>query len=195
VGADQHIEDPDDRADLVVRAYELYGEYRSLSRVREELADDPVTLRVCGARRLFARATISEWIEEGRKAEAAAYLYELAAQRADSDTRLSLLAAVAWDHLKIRNGGELPTEDLLAVLEFMRKIEHERIDLLGLKVPVTAKVEINNGSAEIPDNIRAAVAAARRRAIEQGRALVDDAYPGATVVPTPTRPRRDRRTS
>jgi hypothetical protein len=195
VGADQHIDDPDDRADLVVRAYELWSEYRSLSKVREHLADDPTTLRVCGARRLFSRDTINTWITEGRAAEAAVYLYKLAEQRADSDTRLSLLAAVAWEHLKIRNGGTLETGDLLALLEFMRKIERDRIDLLGLKVPTTTKLEINGGSAEIPADIRAAVAAAKRRAIEQGRALVDDAYPGATVVPAPTRPRRDRRTS
>ena len=194
MGADQHIDDPDGRADLVVRAYELYAEYHSLAKVREHLADDPVTLRVCGGRRLFSRDTISTWIDEGRAAEAYATLLEIAEQRQDSDTRLSLLAAVAWEHLKIRNGGDLPTSDLLALLDFMRKIERDRVDLLGLRVPVTTKLQIDNGAAEIPANIRASIDAARRRAIEQGRALVDDAYPGATVVPTPTRPRR-RKTS
>lgn len=190
MGADQHIEDPDDRADLVIRAYELYSEYRSLSKVREHLADDPVTVRICGSRRLFSRDTINTWIGEGRAAEAAVYLYQLAEQRADSDTRLSLLAATAWEHIKIRNGGTLETGDLLAVLEFMRKIERDRIELLGLRVPVATKLEINNTSAEIPPNIRAAIDAARRREIESGRHLVDDAYPGATVVPRPDRKRR-----
>lgn len=195
MGADQHIEDPDDRADLVVRAYELYGEYHSLSKVREHLAGDPVTLRVCGGRRLFSRDTISTWIDEGRAAEAYASLLEIAEQRQDSDTRLSLLAATAWEHLKIRNGGRLETSDLLALLDFMRKIERDRIDLLGLKVPVVNKLEINpTGPALPPENIRASIEAAKRRAIEQGRRLVDDAYPGATVVPAPTRPRR-RKTS
>jgi len=195
VGADQHIEDPDDRADLVVRAYELYAEYHSLSKVREHLAGDPVTLRVCGGRRLFSRDTISTWIDEGRAAEAYATLLEIAEQRQDSDTRLSLLAAVVWEHLKIRNGGTLPTSDLLSCIEQMRKIERDRIDLLGLKVPVTTKLEINGGGPALPpENIRASVEAAKRRAIEQGRRLVDDGYPGAMVVPTPTRPRR-RKTS
>lgn len=195
MGADQHIDDPDDRADLVVRAYELYSEYRSLAKVREHLAADPVTLRVCGERRLFSRTTISEWIDEGRAAEAAVFLWQIAEQRADSDTRLSLLAAVAWEHLKVRNGGNLPTADLLALLDFMRKTERDRIDLLGLKVPVTTKLEINNGAAEIPANMRASIDAARRRAVEQGRALVDDAYPGATVVPTRPVRRGNRRSS
>jgi hypothetical protein len=195
VGADQHIDDPDDRADLVVRAYELYAEYHSLAKVREHLADDPVTVRVCGDRRLFSRDTISTWIDEGRAAEAYATLLEIAEQRQDSDTRLSLLAAVAWEHLKIRNGGDLPTSDLLALLDFMRKIERDRVDLLGLKVPVTTKFQLDNGTAEIPANIRASIDAARRRAIEQGRRLVDDAYPGATVVPTRPPRRGNRRSS
>ena len=38
MGADQHITDPDDRADLAARAYELLHQYGSLSKVREHLA-------------------------------------------------------------------------------------------------------------------------------------------------------------
>jgi hypothetical protein len=194
VGADQHITDPDDRADLALRAYELYAEYGSLRKVREHLAKDPTTLRVCGGPRHFATSTISEWIDEGRAAEAYAELLELAEQRADSNTRLSLLAATAWEHLRLRNGGTLETTELLALLDFMRKIERDRMDLLGLKAP--NKVQIMDGGApEIPANMRAAVEAAKRRAIEQGRALVEDAYPGATVVPARRARRGTRRTS
>jgi hypothetical protein len=193
VGADQHITDPDDRADLALRAYELYGEYQSLAKVREHLAADPVTLRVCGGPRRFAASTLSEWIDEGRKAEIYAELLDLAEQRQDSNTRLSLLAATAWEHLRIRNGGTLPTAELLALLDFMRKIERDRMDLLGLKAPIKVQHE-HGGPAEIPANIRASVDAAKRRALEQGRRLVDDGYPGATVVPA-RQPRRGNRRS
>lgn len=194
MGADQHITDPDDRADLALRAYELFGEYQSLAKVREHLAHEPVTLRVCGGPRHFSRDTISTWIDEGRAAEAYAELLDLAEQRQDSNTRLSLLAATAWEHLKIRNGGDLSTSDLIAMLDFMRKIERDRMDLLGLKAPNKVQI-VDGGPVEIPANMRAAVEAAKRRAVEQGRRLVEDGYPGATVVPA-RRPRRgNRRTS
>ena len=195
MGADQHIDDPDDRADLVVRAFELYAEYQSLSKVREWLAKDPVTLRVCGGPRFFSRDTISTWIDEGRAAEAYAELLDLAEQRADCNTRLSLLAATMWEHLRIRNGGALDTGELVTMLDFMRKVERDRMDLLGLRVPVINRVQLEQaGPAEIPANMRAAVEAAKRRAIEQGRHLVEDGYPGATVVPA-RRPRRGNRRS
>lgn len=195
MGADQHIDDPDDRADLVVRAFELYSEYQSLSKVREWLAKDPVTLRVCGGPRFFSRDTISTWIDEGRAAEAYAELLDLAEQRADCNTRLSLLAATMWEHLRIRNGGALDTGELVTMLDFMRKVERDRMDLLGLRVPVINRVQLEQaGPAEIPANMRAAVEAAKRRAIEQGRHLVEDGYPGATVVPA-RRPRRGNRRS
>lgn len=194
MGADQHIDDPDDRADLVVRAFELYAELQSLTKVREWLAKDPVTLRVCGGPRFFSRDTISTWIDEGRAAEAYAELLDLAEQRADSNTRLSLLAATMWEHLRVRNGGDLETGELVTMLDFMRKIERDRMELLGLKVPVVNRLELSNGPAEIPEKIRASVEAAKRRAIEQGRRLVEDGYPGATVVPA-RRPRRGRRSS
>ena len=195
MGADQHIENSDDRADLVVRAFELFTEYQSLSKVREWLARDPVTLRVCGGPRHFSRTTISEWIDEGRAAEAYAELLDLAEQRADCNTRLSLLAATMWEHLRIRNGGTLETGELVTMLDFMRKVERDRMDLLGLRVPVVNRVQLEQGGpVEIPAGIRAAVDAARRRAVEQGRALVEDGYPGATVVPA-RRPRRGNRRS
>lgn len=195
MGADQHIENSDDRADLVVRAFELFTEYQSLSKVREWLARDPVTLRVCGGPRHFSRDTISTWIDEGRAAEAYAELLDLAEQRADCNTRLSLLAATMWEHLRIRNGGTLETGELVTMLDFMRKVERDRMDLLGLRVPVVNRVQLEQGGpVEIPAGIRAAVDAARRRAVEQGRALVEDGYPGATVVPA-RRPRRGNRRS
>ncbi len=193
MGADQHITDPDDRADLALRAYELYSEYHSLAKVREHLARDPVTLRVCGGPRRFAASTLSDWIDEGRKAELYAELLDLAEQRQDSNTRLSLLAATMWEHLRLRNGGTLPTGELIAMLDFMRKIERDRMDLLGLKAPNKVQI-VDGGPVEIPANMRAAVEAARRRAVEQGRALVDDGYPGATVVPARRR-RGNRRSS
>lgn len=196
MGADQHIDDPDDRADLVVRAFELYTEYQSLSKVREWLAKDPVTLRICGGPRHFSRDTISTWLDEGRAAQAYAELLDLAEQRADCNTRLSLLAATMWEHLRIRNGGDLDTGDLVTMLDFMRKIERDRMELLGLKVPTVNRLSIEqHGPTEIPPNIRASVEAAKRRAIEQGRHLVDDAYPGATVVPTRRARRGNRRSS
>ena len=194
MGADQHITDPDDRADLALRAYELYGEYQSLSKVREHLATDPTTLRVCGSPRRFSISTLSEWIDEGRAAQAYAELLDLAEQRADSNTRLSLLAATMWEHLKIRNGGDLPTSDLIAMLDFMRKIERDRMDLLGLKAPNKVQI-VDGGPVEIPANMRAAVEAAKRRAVEQGRRLVEDGYPGATVVPARRTRRGNRRSS
>ena len=47
-------------------AYELYGKLGSLSRVREHLATHPTTLRLLGGRRLFSRATITEFVDDGR---------------------------------------------------------------------------------------------------------------------------------
>jgi hypothetical protein len=196
MGADQHITDPDDRADLVVRAFELYNEYQSLSKVREWLARDPVTLRVCGGPRTFSRDTLTTWIDEGRAAEAYAELLDLAQQRSDCNTRLSLLAATMWEHLRLRNGGTLDTGELVTMLDFMRKIERDRMDLLGLRVPVVNRVQLEqSGPVEIPADMRAAVEAARRRAVEQGRALVEDGYPGATVVPARRGRRGNRRSS
>lgn len=194
MGADQHITDPDDRADLALRAYELYGEYGSLRKVQEWLTKDATTLRVCGGPRRFSTDTIRTWIDEGRAAEAYAELLDLAQQRADSNTRLSLLAATAWEHLRVRNGGTLDTSELITLLDFMRKVERDRMDLLGLKAPNKVQI-VNEDTPEIPATMRAAVDAAKRRAIEQGRALVEDAYPGATVVPTRPVRRGNRRTS
>ena len=195
MGADQHITDPDDRADLAARAYELLHQYGSLSKVREHLAADPVTARVCGGPRRFSLDTLRTWIGEARTAEAYVELLNLAEQRIDSNTRLSLLAATMWEHLRLRMDGagqtSLSTPELIAALDFMRKVERDRMDLLGLKAPIKVQ-NVTGGEPEVPADMVAAVAAVRRRAELRARALVEDAYPGAEVVPA-RQPRPNRR--
>lgn len=194
MGADMHIDDPDDRADLAARAYELLSEYGSMRKVREYLAVDPVTLRVCGAVRHFSLDTIRTWVTEARTAEAYIELLDLAEQRVDSNTRLSLLAATMWEHLRLRSngGGEgsLSTGELVAALDFMRKVERDRMDLLGLKAPIKVQ-QVSEGEQDaIPPDMISAVAALRRRTEAKQRALIEDGYPGATVVPVRRAPRR-----
>jgi len=190
VGADQHITDPDDRADLAVRAYELYGELGSLSRVREALSIEPVTLRVCGERRLFSRATISEWINEGRTAETYLELLSVAQERVDSNTRLSLLGATAWEILRKRCN---TASEALQAIDVMRKIERDRMDLLGLKAPIKVQNVGDDDATRVPPDMVATIAALRRQADAKRAALVDDAYPGATVVPARRSPRGTQR--
>jgi hypothetical protein len=199
VGADQHIPDDDDRADLCVVAYELYSQYGSLRKVREHLAVHETTRRVCGGTRHFSISTIRDWIDEGRRAEQYIELLNIARERVDSNTRLSLLGAMAWDMLRPGGACETASERLQA-LDLMRKLERDRMDLLGLKAPV--KVQNVNGDDErIPPEMISTIDALARRNAEHQRALVDDAYPGATVVPAHQRPTRrrppgsDRRTS
>lgn len=196
MGADMHIDDPDDRADLAARAYELLGQYGSLAKVREHLAVDPITARVCGGPRRFALDTLRTWIGEARTAESYVELLNLAEQRQDSNTRLSLLAATLWEHLRLRTAGtgdtSLSTSELIAALDFMRKVERDRADLLGLKAPIKVQQVDGDPAAKIPDDMVAAVAAVRRRAELRQRALVDDQYPGAQVVPA-RRPQRSPR--
>jgi hypothetical protein len=196
VGADQHITDPDDRADLGARAYELMSEYGSLRKVREHLAADPVTVRVCGGPRHFSIDTLRTWIGEARTAEAYVELLNLAEQRVDSNTRLSLLAATMWEHLRLRMDGtgqtSLSTPELIAALDFMRKVERDRMDLLGLKAPIKVQ-QVDGNTPEVPPDMVAAVAAVRRRAELRARSLVDDQYPGAEVVPVRHPPRSPRR--
>jgi hypothetical protein len=72
------------------------------------------------------------------------------------------------------------------------------MDLLGLKAPIKVQQVPGDGEQDaIPPDMVSAVAALRRRAEAKQRALVDDAYPGATVVPArrPTRRRPDTRRS
>lgn len=201
MGADQHITDPDDRADLAARAHELMSEHGSLRKVREALSVEPVTMRVCGERRLFSTDTIRTWIGEARAAEAYIELLSLAEQRVDSNTRLSLLAATMWEHVRLRSvgaDGSLSTAELISALDFMRKVEVNRMDLLGLKAPIKVQQVDSDPAGEMNPDMVAAVAAAKRRAEARQQALVDDQYPGATVVPArrPTTRRRDnRRTS
>lgn len=200
MGADQHITDDDDRADLAARAAELMTEYGSLRKVREHLAADPVTKRICGEIRHFSIDTIRTWIGEARAAEAYIELLNLAEQRVDSNTRLSLLAATMWEHVRLRSAGadgSLSTAELVSALDFMRKVEVNRMDLLGLKAPIKVQQVDSDPAAEVPPDMVAAVAAAKRRAEARQQALVDDQYPGATVVPArrPTRRRPDNRRS
>lgn len=200
MGADQHITDPDDRADLAARAAELMTEHGSLRKVREHLAADAVTKRICGQVRHFSTDTIRTWIGEARAAEAYIELLNLAEQRVDSHTRLSLLASTMWEHIRLRStgaGGSMSTTELISALDFMRKVEVNRMDLLGLKAPIKVQQVSDDPPAEVPPDMVAAVAAAKRRAEARAQALVDDQYPGATVVPArrPTRRRPDNRRS
>jgi hypothetical protein len=189
VGADQHITDPDDRADLAVRAYELYRELGSLAKVRERLSIEPVTLRVCGERRLFSRDTISTWIDEGRTAETYLELLSIAQERVDSNSRLSLLGATAWEVLRNRckTAGEA-----LQALDLMRKIERDRMDLLGLKAPIKVQQVGEEGSGTVPPDMVATIAALQRQAEAKRLALLDD-YPGATALPARRSPRGTQR--
>jgi hypothetical protein len=189
VGADQHITDPDDRADLAVRAYELYNELGSLAKVREALSIEPVTLRVCGERRLFSRETIREWIGEGRAAETYIELLSVAQERADSNARLSLYAATAWEVLRKRcqTAGEA-----LQALDLVRKIERDRMDLLGLKAPIKVQQVGGDDEHAVPPDMVATIAALARQAAAKRAALIDDAYPdapGTTVLPARRSPR------
>jgi hypothetical protein len=189
VGADQHITDPDDRADLAVRAYELYRELGSLAKVREALSIEPVTLRVCGERRLFSRDTISTWIDEGRTAETYLELLSIAQERVDSNSRLSLLGATAWEVLRNRckTAGEA-----LQALDLMRKIERDRMDLLGLKAPIKVQQVGEEGRGTVPPDMVATIAALQRQAEAKRLALLDD-YPGATALPARRSPRGTQR--
>jgi hypothetical protein len=194
VGADQHIQDPDDRIALAVLAYELHAQYGSLAKVREHLASHDTTVRICGRPRLFSITTIREWISEGRAAEQYIELLDIAQARVDSDYRLSLLGAVVHDRLRVHGAEDWDT--LLKIVDQLRKLERDRMDLLGLKAPIKIQ-NVPAGTAEIPADMVAAVAAARERAQIEQRALVEDAYPGPHSVPAPRdptqRPRRTRR--
>ena len=188
MGADQHITDPDDRITLAVLAYELHAQYGSLSKVREHLAAHETTVRICGAPRHFSISTIREWIGEGRAAEQYIELLDIAQARVDSDHRLSLLGAVIHDRLRVH--GAEDWETLLKIVDQLRKLERDRMDLLGLKAPIKIQ-NVPSGTTEIPPDMVAAVAAARERAQIERRALVEDAYPGPRSVPDKRRPRRN----
>ena len=190
MGADLHIDDPDDRAELAVRAFELYGQLGSLRKVREHLAADPATVRICGRVRHFSIDTIRTWIGEGRAAESYMELLSLAEQRADANTRLSLLAATAWEILRVQ--GAQTVAEKLAALDFMRKIERDRMDLLGLKAPIKVQ-QVGPDPAPMDEDGIAMIEALRRKALARQQDLIDDGYPGATVLPTQRRPRRGRR--
>jgi hypothetical protein len=195
MGADQHITDPEDRAELVVLAYTLYGQHGSLRKVREHLAMEPATLRITGERRLFSIDTIRTFIDEGRTADQYVELLNIARERVDSNTRLSLLASMAWDVM--RTSQAQTVTEKIQTLDFMRKIERDRMDLLGLKAPIKVQ-QVGDQTGAPPDDLVPTIEALARKAEQDRQALVDDAYPGATVVPVAPRKRRspgERRTS
>ena len=101
MGADQHITDPDDRAELLAVCYELYLQYGSRRQVREHLAVHPTTLRICDGPRHFGLTTIRDWIDEARAAEVYVELLDLAQQRADSNAKLDLFGAAVWEILRV----------------------------------------------------------------------------------------------
>lgn len=191
MGADQHIQDPDDRADLAARAYELYAQYGSLNKVREHLAVDDTTRRVCGGVRHFSRDTIRTWLGEARAAEAYVDLVDTARRREDSDTRLSLLGAMLWDRYRIDRPQDWDT--MIKLVDQLRKLERDRMDLHGLKAPIKVQNVGPEDAHIVPPDMVAAVAALERRARARQQALLDDERPGATVTPVaPPRPPRRR---
>lgn len=197
MGADQHIPDPDDRAELLALCYELYVQYGSRRKVREHLAAHPTTVRICGGVRHFGLTTIKDWINEARAADVYVELLDLAQQRADSNAKLDLLGAAAWEILRV-HGCETTTEKL-AALEFIRKIEVSRWDLLGLRAPVKIQQVDGEVTTPPPEMIATIEALATRNAARQRELREADPppgapSPGATVLPVrrhrPPGPRR-----
>jgi hypothetical protein len=198
MGADQHL-DPEDRVELAVVAYELYGKLGSVSQVREHLATHPTTLRLLGARRLFSRATITEFIDDGRTAERYVDLLRLQDARADSDMRLSLLGSIVHEWMRLHPAQD--TDDLMKTVLGLLKIEQARIGLNGWAAPSRVAHSLDPGGPALPpeDMVRA-IAAARDADAERRRAVVATSYPDATVVPARRSSRRkppdeDRQTS
>jgi hypothetical protein len=187
MGADQHL-DPEDRVELAVVAYELYGKLGSVSQVREHLATHPTTLRLLGARRLFSRATITEFIDDGRTAERYVDLLRLQDARADSDMRLSLLGSIVHEWMRLHPAQD--TDDLMKTVLGLLKIEQARIGLNGWAAPSRVAHSLDPGGPALPpeDMVRA-IAAAKQQDEERRRAVVATSYPDATVVPA----RRSRR--
>lgn len=198
MGADQHL-DPEDRTELAVTAYELYGKLGSLSKVREHLAIHETTVRLLGAPRHFSRATIKEFVDDGRAAERYVDLLQAADARADSDTRLSMLAAIVNEWVRLR--GIESVDDMVKMVTALLKIEQTRITLHGWAAPTRLAHSLDNQEPALPavDMIRA-VAAARDADAQRHRAIIEQDYPGPYVVPSPRSSRRrptdeDRRTS
>ena len=188
MGADQHITDPDDRAELVARAYELYVRHGSLRKVREHLAADAATVRICGSPRHFAASTIKDWVEEGRVAETYIDLHNIARERVDLDTRLKLLQSIIWDRYGVHQVPDWPT--LLKVVDQLLRIEMARAEALGIKVPIRVQPVAPDLPATIPPTMRATIEAMHAEHERQREALRDDLAPNATVLST--RPRRNQ---
>jgi hypothetical protein len=198
MGADQHL-DPDDRTELAVVAYNLYGKLGSLSQVREHLATHPTTLRLLGGRRLFSRATIKEFLDDGRTAERYVDLLKLQDARADSDTRLSLLGSIVHEWMRLHPAQN--TDELMKMVLGLLKIEQARIGLNGWAAPARVAHSLDPGGPALPpeDMVRA-IAKMRAEDAERRRAVIATTYPDATVVPARRSSRRrptdeDRRTS
>lgn len=189
MGADQHITDPADRAELIARAYELYLQYGSLTKVREHLAADPVTLRVKGRPHHFGTTTLKDWVEEGRAAEAYVELLNIAEQRRDSNARLDMIAGLLRDWFATH--GIVSSREVLKLADQLLKIEANRQDLLGLRAPIKVQ-NVPQGPAEVDPEIVAAVDAARRRNDERQREIIESDYPSPTSLPA--RRSRSRRT-
>ena len=188
MGADQHIQDPDDRAELVARAYELYAQHGSLRKVREKLAGDAATVRVCGGPRHFAPSTIKDWIDEGRIAETYIDLHNIARERVDLDTKLKLLQSIIWDRYHLHQVPDWPT--LLKVVDQLLRIEMARAEALGIKAPIRVQPVAPDLSASIPPTMRATIEAMHAEHEAQRQALRDDLAPDATVLPARRPPRR-----
>lgn len=191
MGADQHITDPDDRAELVARAYRLYLEHGSLRKVREVLALDTATKRICGGPRHFAPSTIRDWVDEGRIAETYIDLQNIARERVDFDTRVKMLQSIIWDRYHLHQVPDWPT--LLKVVDQLLKIEMARVETLGIKAPIRVQPVAPDLPQTIPPTMRASIEALHREHETQRQALRDDLAPDATVLPARRDPHAPRR--
>lgn len=192
MGADQHITDPEDRAELAALAYEIYNREGSLRKTRECLAVEPATLRIKGRVHHFSTDTLRTWIDEGRAAEVYLDLFNLMRQRFDSDMRFRAIGAMAWERLKLAPA-DMSVSEVTSLLDLLRKIEVDRGTLLGLRAPV--KVQQVGPEGEISGDVKvdmiAAIAKLREQS-ERERAALESDYPDPTTLAA--RPARRRGT-
>lgn len=177
-GTPDHI-DPDDRLELAVRAYELHLAHGSITRVREYLAADEVSIRVLGGRRLLARSTVALMISEGREAERYEKIVEASQQREDSAARLAAMISAVQDYARVH--GVDSWDDMVKFVELLRRLEKDRGEVEGWR---RGTLGVGDLPANIDPAMVAMITAMRQRAIETGRAGPD----GVPTLPPVVRP-------